>query len=175
MIGVGGGYRTLPGTLARIDTLLDDRPICLRPGCGTPTVPAISPWCQPECARLTADGRRQRTAGLLEEVRAVRQADELQPGSLDGQDRDLIGRLVHNTDGEPVARILHVDRDRGVLYATSRWADESQLFVEVTRTAMADDALEQRTAALGERAAAERKQRDQNRIAAAVRRWCGRA
>lgn len=86
-------YRDLAGTLARIDLALDDRPVCIRPGCGMTAVPAISPWCEPQCARLSLPGRERGLAALLAEVQKVREADELKPSSLDVQDLTLLSEL----------------------------------------------------------------------------------
>lgn len=43
----------LDRTIASIDAVLAEPPaVCMRRECGAPTVPAISPWCTPDCARL---------------------------------------------------------------------------------------------------------------------------
>ncbi len=105
-------------------------------------------------------------AALLAEVRAVREADEQQPDSLDDEDRDLLGRVVRTTAGAAIAKIDHVERDGQNLHVTGHWIDEPQASVVII-----DDLHEAVSAALGERAATERKTRDQNRLAAAIRRW----
>lgn len=228
-------YRDLPGTLARIDAATDQTPTCARAACGTPAFSWLSPWCSPHCSRLSYAETRQRLAGLLAEVRQVREADATEPATLDDQDRTVLDRLCArglttddiaptqvsawdllginpNATGEK-STAEHIDQIRNTAWSRDdescschisppcnwctdpdnplnldevddgpRPADEPQPLVGAEHTIdvidelynTASEALEQRTAALGERAMAERKQRDRNRLTTAIRRWCRR-
>lgn len=81
----GGGDRSGP-VVARIQGILG----CALATCDEPAFTWLSPWCSPHCSRLAYADTRRRLAGLLAEVRQVREADERNPLTLDEQDRDIL-------------------------------------------------------------------------------------
>lgn len=101
-------------------------------------------------ASAADDERRQRLAQLLGEARQARGL------SLRGAYLDEVPHLPWADEPQPLVDTEHTIDIIDELYDT------------------ASAALEQRTAALGERAHAERRARDRNRLATAIRRWCGR-